>query len=133
MSLTKIVIQMTNPITDAQIRDPFDFPVAASSLATSSSTPASSASGPPRFPSHSVAPDGMLNAEREQAKIKTEEMPRNATTGIPRVPPSHPAIVEWRAMTVGLLQVSLSVSLALVAAKFRLIEEPVIGEGNETS
>ncbi|KAJ7907110.1 hypothetical protein B0H13DRAFT_2019412 [Mycena leptocephala] len=35
--------------------------------------------------------------------IQPEEIPKDATTGIPRVPPSHPAIVEWRAMTVVLL------------------------------
>ncbi|KAK6992170.1 hypothetical protein R3P38DRAFT_3087200 [Favolaschia claudopus] len=36
-----------------------------------------------------------------------EPIPRDAATGIPRVPPSHPAIVEWRAMTVVLLDRAL--------------------------
>ncbi|KAF8202065.1 DUF1688-domain-containing protein [Mycena galopus ATCC 62051] len=44
---------------------------------------------------------------------EAEPIPRDAATGIPRVPPSHPAIVEWRAMTVVLLDRTL---LALRAA-----------------
>ncbi|PPQ72881.1 hypothetical protein CVT26_003502 [Gymnopilus dilepis] len=28
------------------------------------------------------------------------DLPKDAKSGLPRVPPSHPAIVEWRAMTV---------------------------------
>ncbi|KAK7025257.1 hypothetical protein R3P38DRAFT_2953568 [Favolaschia claudopus] len=39
--------------------------------------------------------------------VKAEPIPRDAATGIPRVPPSHPAIVEWRAMTVVLLDRTL--------------------------
>ncbi|KAJ6469199.1 hypothetical protein C8R47DRAFT_1150716 [Mycena vitilis] len=35
--------------------------------------------------------------------LQAEPLPRDAATGLPRVPPSHPAIVEWRAMTVVLL------------------------------
>lgn len=34
---------------------------------------------------------------------ETEESNIDASTGLPRFPPSHPAIIEWRAMTVILL------------------------------
>ena len=34
------------------------------------------------------------------------DLPKDAKSGLPRVPPSHPAIVEWRAMTVIELWVS---------------------------
>ncbi|KAJ6449751.1 DUF1688-domain-containing protein [Mycena sanguinolenta] len=39
--------------------------------------------------------------------VAAEPMPRDAATHIPRVSPSHPAIVEWRAMTVVLLDRTL--------------------------
>ncbi|KAJ7179769.1 DUF1688-domain-containing protein [Mycena filopes] len=42
-----------------------------------------------------------------------EALPRNSETGLPRVEPGHPAVVEWRAMTVVLLDRTL---LALRAA-----------------
>jgi hypothetical protein len=45
--------------------------------------------------------------------IQPEEIPKDTTTDIPRVLPSHPAIVEWRAMTVVLLCVSLSLIFLL--------------------
>lgn len=32
--------------------------------------------------------------------LKPNALPIDPTSGLPRVPPSHPAIVEWRAMTV---------------------------------
>jgi hypothetical protein len=35
--------------------------------------------------------------------IAAEELGRDEKTGLPRVAPGHPAIVEWRAMTVVLL------------------------------
>jgi hypothetical protein len=53
--------------------------------------------------------------------IQPEEIPKDATTGIPRVPPSHPAIVGWRAMTVVLLCV---LSLSLIFLHLRCIRRP---------
>jgi len=32
--------------------------------------------------------------------LKPDLLPTDDKSGLPRVPPSHPAIVEWRAMTV---------------------------------
>jgi hypothetical protein len=39
--------------------------------------------------------------------LRQGKLAPNPQTGLPRVPPSHPAIVEWRAMTVIELSVSI--------------------------
>ncbi|KAJ6617093.1 hypothetical protein B0H10DRAFT_2034694 [Mycena sp. CBHHK59/15] len=51
--------------------------------------------------------------------LKPGALPADPTTGIPRVPPSHPAVIEWRALTVILLDRTahaLRVALAPVGA-----------------
>lgn len=43
--------------------------------------------------------------------IRPNAIPLDTRSGLPRVPPSHPAIVEWRAMTVIELWVNLHMSM----------------------
>ncbi|KAF7342239.1 hypothetical protein MVEN_01811900 [Mycena venus] len=57
------------------------------------------------------------------ATVEAEPMPHDAATGIPRVLPSHPAIVEWRAMTVVLLDRTLpALRTALPAPELTLAQ-----------
>ncbi|KAJ7450066.1 hypothetical protein B0H11DRAFT_2078315 [Mycena galericulata] len=61
---------------------------------------------------------GVLSLRTDPA----ESLPTDAA-GIPRVPPSHPAVVEWRAMTVVLLDRTLTaLRLALPAPALTLVQ-----------
>ncbi|KAJ7026817.1 DUF1688-domain-containing protein [Mycena alexandri] len=52
-----------------------------------------------------------------------KELPRNPQSGLPRVEPGHPAIVEWRAMTVVLLdRTLLALRTALPAPNLTLAQ-----------
>ncbi|KAJ7792467.1 hypothetical protein B0H14DRAFT_2930869 [Mycena olivaceomarginata] len=55
--------------------------------------------------------------------IAAEELGRDEKTGLPRVAPGHPAIVEWRAMTVVLLdRTLLALRTALPAPELTLAQ-----------
>lgn len=43
---------------------------------------------------------GGLLVDLEVLTLKPDVLPKNPNSGLPIAPPSHPAIVEWRAMTV---------------------------------
>ena len=46
-----------------------------------------------------AGPGGLL-IDHGVLTLKPNSLPLDSKSGLPRVPPSHPAIVEWRAMTV---------------------------------
>ena len=52
---------------------------------------------------------GGLLIDFDVLTLKPDKLPIDANSGLPRAGPSHPAIIEWRALTVvGLYVISLT-------------------------